>query len=631
MAESTINTEIPAEEQIKLDVDLSAEISTPVEVKMVSDLFKDLHIDDQIRTDIGPNETIDVIPDFRPVILQLVDHVSKIYQQISQLCIPQITPATLLASCLESIYLYGTMADIWHVREYTSYYGVEILDNPAISQNVYLGGYNPVPPFLRDILRAYEYTFDPRRKNLAYIYSFASFDFNTDYGRCFPIHMFIALHNLIVEADADDTPNSIWQKWLNYIVISDATTEIKVAHIIGGGYANHTVDNYLTVALKKLLSPLSILGRLQRKKLAPFEFDQIALTINVQNVNAYTYLLSAQDEMLPMIMNFKNMMRQCWLQLFSKVTRVFELFQANSGTQIMNHYYTTMSLPTYHNLDVAFDKPTTSTLANYAIALNWKCTWRCETESSNQVKVPDPSTIVPKLYLGQNSEEKPLDPDIYKSFNENEDLENYIVYQPWSTGKSSSYYPLTAGLCIESQEIDGFGVPIPRNDTSIHDENSIFLNSAIPLYSVHNRTTLTNEVQHSIRSRSKEKRYHTKISMASRDFTRHILPYYPRDVACASTDTPLPGFTSETGITKISQATTKIAFKGTDVTTAANIESAFGLKFHAWSSYRWQDRTKALKPEFRNSTYMLMNFRTMYGTLPATLMIDPLPTIIEHH
>lgn len=634
MSESNINSELPKEEQQEIQTDTSANANPPVTVDLISDLFKQMKIDEQLRTDIGPSETIDVIPDFRYIVLQLIDHATKIYQQIAQFSVPDITPASLIAIMLDTLYTYGAVADVWNVRQYTSQYGKDAIDQRLIEQSLTLACYNAVPPFLHDILRGLQHTFDPRRKNLAYIYSFAAFDFPIDFGRCYPTHMFLALHNLIAESTSEDTLQSIWLKWLDYIVIQTATETVKVANIIGAAYGENLVDNFMSTPLKKLLTPMSIIGAVQRKILTPFEFDVPIQPETLENINPYIYLLGNEQTMIPRMMDFRNLLRTHIYQMFDKSIPLFMTFSVESGSQIMNHIYCQPTLPTYHSLSFTYDRkktPTISTLDTYANKLNYKCTWRCIQESDVTIKVPPVNRIIPALYLGQDSNTKPLDPDSYISYTDESDPAPWIIYLPYSTGKASTYYPVTSGITIESFEIDGFGVPFPTDETSIHDENSHFLNSAIPIKSVINRSHINGIHVHPIRYRAQEHKHQTKVSLSIGDMSKHYLPYFPTDVRSSGSANPLPAFTVEDGITNPSQATTKIAINGSNITDAATTDAIHTLKFYAWSSYRWIDRRAALLPTWKYRTYFLMNMRTIYGTLPETMMMDPLPVILEQH
>lgn len=115
--DSTVTTDIPAADAASLQTDKTAQLNVPDIPDAVDTLFKQMKVDELILTDVGPTATIDVQPDFRYIIYQLCDHATRIYQQIEQLNNPSITPASLLASFLHSIYTYGALNDIYLIRE----------------------------------------------------------------------------------------------------------------------------------------------------------------------------------------------------------------------------------------------------------------------------------------------------------------------------------------------------------------------------------------------------------------------------------------------------------------------------------------------------------------------------------
>lgn len=118
----------------------------------VDELFKQMKIENNTYTDSGLFQTIDVQPDFRPITYQLVDHCVRIYEHLAQLKIPIITPPSLLAYFLQSIYSYGTTLDIYRVRETTSFFGSAYLQHEVCKQYTNLSHYNVIPPFLKEIL-----------------------------------------------------------------------------------------------------------------------------------------------------------------------------------------------------------------------------------------------------------------------------------------------------------------------------------------------------------------------------------------------------------------------------------------------------------------------------------------------
>lgn len=290
MEDLTVNSDLNKDVHAEITSDTSTDLNTPPQ-PTVDALFSAMKIDEETTTSTGPFQTIDVVPDFRNITFQLVDHSIKIYEQLSQLKLAFITPPSILAYFLSSIYTYGTVIDIYAVRESTSHYGSKYLDKELCQQYTYLSKYNIIPPFLKDIIRGLQHTLDPRRKNLAYMFSFAAFSFDHDFGRIYPIHMFLILHDLLAEYP-NQSVDFIWQLWLDTTLITHDNNIVKVANVIGGAYNNNIVNNYMTTQLRKLLLPVLMNATTHRNVYTTFDIPSTTQQIPLANTNPYFYLQS---------------------------------------------------------------------------------------------------------------------------------------------------------------------------------------------------------------------------------------------------------------------------------------------------------------------------------------------------
>lgn len=631
MADIPIDTNPNPEVKKQIETDESDKINEP-KVPDVSALFSVMNIDSNSITDVGPHQTIDVIPDMRYIVIQLATEAAKVYEMISQNNIPTVTPATIIASWLQTIYAYGAATDILKVREYTSYYGGQFLKNDLRSQYLDRLMFNTVPPIIKEILRGLEFTFDPRRKNLAYMFSFAAFDFNSDYGRIYPISMFITLHNLIANATANDTTASIWLQWLQSPVITqeDGEETIYVQQIIGAAYDQHTTDNFVTQRLKCLLCPLTPAFTRRRAVFTPIPTQPIEVP-DINDTNPYIYLLNATNMNLPSMEAFTNTFQHNDKQLYTNSEPLFNRFGIESGSLIMNHMYMHYNLPTYHNIKFKQVTSTTNvTSQNFSKRLRYKCPRDSEIANPHKLTVHEPNTdFLQSLYLvDPNPPPKPDLDKVYQNVS-NELAQPVILYSPWSTGVSSLYFALTNGLLIESDEIDGFHVPQPQIATSIHDENSHFLESAVPIRRTVNRTHLNGEHHLHIRTRAQLNLREQAISCSLYDMSQHRLPLYPATVAHEVNSNYLPGFTVRSGLNDPKTTYNKVCYSTDYTTKPRDMKKLIPHEFFLWSSYRWIDRTYAQTESFIDHTYALANFRTIYGTSPLTVAAPQLYTLID--
>lgn len=625
MTEPAVQTELPPDAEKNRTLDTSPEVNPQESTPPVIDLFKEMRLSDDITEDPGIHATIDCQPDFRPILYQLIDHSIKIFETQKQRKIPAITPASLLASFLHQINCFAALADVYSVRETMSFHAKIFSQETLNLQYLNLSSWMSTPPFIKIILEGIFPTFDPQRKNLCFVYSFASFSFYHDLGRFFPIHMFLALHDIIAIKGAHATTNEIWLEWLRYPVYQRPAAEgpITVANIIGGAYENNIVDNYLTKKLRRLLN-ITVADQKQRKAVFQhFALPQYPAKQDYNTVSAYSIILSAEPELIPTLHTFINIMSAQYLQIFANCKPLGAIYESVSGTNIMNHYYDTLQPPTYHlmKVDLKNEKDTkTALLSQFYTALNYRCSYYCTAEPKLPVKlpnVPEPDALL--ALLGKKIRTQPPDPDYKESATiQTTSASPVVLYTPWSTGPSSMFYPLTTGMHIETTEIDSFHIPYPRIDSTLHDENSIFLSSAFPMNATIDVRDYNGEANLYVRSRFSDPDYEVRTSNSMYDMSKHFLPMYAATTQPGTTNNPFPGFRKVEGIRHPNCASTKIAYSSLRKWTETECKSRIQIEPYIWSSYRWSDPTNELTAESIDSRYFICDFRTLYGTTPQT-------------
>lgn len=430
--------------------------------------------------------------------------------------------------------------------------------------------------------------------------------------------MFIALHNLIAAAEPGTTAHDIYIQWLNYHVLESNDDQIvTVANIIGGAYDDFIIENFMTKKLRTLLSPASLTDRARRPVFTEFPFIPVQLNNTLPHTNPYFYLIPTSNSSQPMAMTFLNSARSFISQTFVKCIDLYELFNNESGTAIMNHFYCSPRVPTFYCMRVKVTPTATpQTLANFAAKIQYKCRSSCSVKPKHKVTEPhDDVDYQRSLYLCAKHP-KNADPDALHAISaEFRSPQPVLLYSPWNTGVSSLYYPLTSGLCIESYEIDGFHIPFPHNTTSINHENSYFKESMIPMTSTTNYTFYDGNSILSTRMRTQTNHHEHKISMSYFDMSQHRLPVYPPQVGITNLQDLLPGFTPIHGVLEPAYASNKIAYSGNINWTKHTCDRNIPDPFQAWSSYRWIDPQYANIHEHCRRKFFIMNFRTTHGTL----------------
>lgn len=618
-----VNTELDSEQNKNRTEDTSPDINKPEPVPKVTELFDQMNLNAEITDDLGAYANIDCQPDFRIILYQLIDHSIRIFEQQKNRNIPSITPASLLATFMHQVNAFGALADVYYVRGTMSRHASIFSEYMIRRQTLNIASWIYTPPFIKDILEGLYPTFDPVRKNLSFIYTFASFSFYHDLGRFFPLHMFLALHNIIAEKGANATTDEVWYTWLDYIVYRTPTEEIKVANIIGGAYNDAIVDNFLSKKLRKLLSITTSDQRQRKAVYQVFKFPSYPEQEDLEVTDAYSLLLSADTQMIPSIDIFHHTMSAQFQQIFKNCGPLGSLFAAVSGTNIMNHYYDELQPPTFHTYKVNLTERAsikTQTYSQFLTDLKYRCTFYCTQKADYNVTFIEPNVPYSRsISLVSTSMEQPDDPDIKQSsFSQILNRSPVYLYSPWSTGPSSMYYALTNGLHIETSEIDSFHVPYPRTDTPLHDENSIFLSSAIPINATVDTRSLKGNSNLFTRYRSYDSDYEHRISHSLYDMTEHRLPMYPTAVAADTTGNPFPGFTKVTGIIHANLASQKIAYSGNTQWKEKICKSTFPIEPFIWSSYRWINPSLDQTAPATETGYFIADFRPLYGTTPQT-------------
>lgn len=619
------DTKLDNEQDKNRTEDTSTLLNPPEPVPKVVDLFKQMNLTEDITDDPGPHANIDCQPDARIILYQLIDHSIKIFEQHKGRNIPSITPASLLAVFMHQINTFGALADIYSIRETMSKHASEFSNITMKLQSLNIASWLATPPFIRYILEGLYPTCDPERINLSFIFSYASFSFNHDLGRFFPLHMFLALHNIIAAKGANASTTAIWYEWLQYPVYRPAQGEpITVANIIGGAYDVNIVDNYLTKKLRRLLS-VTVSDQRQRKAVfQEFKFPLYPAQADLQTTDAYSLLLSADVQLIPSIDIFLNTMSPQFAQIFTNCEPLGSLFKSVSGSNIMNHYYDELQPPTFHRLKIELSDPKKikiKTNDTFLRTINYRCTYLCEATPTTEVILNDPLVdLTDSISLIYKASKQPENPDLKESpFQQTTHKSPIFLYSPWSTGASSMYYPITTGMHIETSEIDSFHVPYPRTDTPLHDENSIFLSSAIPFNATVDVTDLDGTNNLFTRYRAYDSDFEHRTSHSLYDMTQHWLPMYANSVhRPANTTMTFPGYTTVTGVTHPNLMSLKVAYDSSSAWSITHTKEVFPNTLFVWSSYRWQDPTLALSSPSDTGSYFIADFRPLYGTAPQT-------------
>lgn len=363
-----------------------------------------------------------------------------------------ITPATLVAYCLECIYTFMLMNDARLIRLNTSQAGEQFISQDSRDQFINAMSWRAVPPFVFDIIKGMYSTFDPRRNNVAYITSFAAFSLDHDFYRVFPITMFLKLHDIIAEKSRTMNATQAYDQWIQTSVITGGTT-LQIGNIIGTGINGIQVDNYLNTRIRSLFNILNVQSNTRRPVYQRIATTPYETRDTPGEINGYIYLLGADSMNLSTVNTVMENLSHSINNLFTGCSLLGEIFSLESGVSLLNHYYVGPSLPTGHRSEI---KPFASkgTLTDFARTIKFM-----QPRTNNfktEIKYPAATTeFEPKLYAYNNAQTNTDNPDPGLDFDVKLNYQpDILLCSPWSTGISSMYHPVTNGIHIEISTID---------------------------------------------------------------------------------------------------------------------------------------------------------------------------------
>lgn len=276
MSTTPVDTTQSSEAQIVLTSDSSAVVLENIPPPFKDELYASMNIEANATTTTGPYLTIDVQPDFRFILLQLIEESIRLFDYLAQYNDPAFTPASFVGYCLALIYGNAALNDVFCVRMTRSFYA----------------NYFSAELEKTDLLNLIAELHTP---NVAFIYSFAGFTFNHDFGRFFPIQMFMEAHNIIADNEREYDAQNAYNQWVNTTLIEGPDDiEVTIGNILGAAHNGHNYDNWLTLKCRQLFNPIycqSDTGRRIFTSLAinPVTTDEELATADI---DPYTYGLN---------------------------------------------------------------------------------------------------------------------------------------------------------------------------------------------------------------------------------------------------------------------------------------------------------------------------------------------------
>lgn len=602
-------------------------------------LFERMDIPSNSENDNSIRRIIDVNPDFRYILLTIIFYVMKLYDDKKQTPNPLLTPASFTAYCMFLVYGFFLVND-YHGRPVPSIYASEYMDSDARAQLFDALKEAFVPPFLLQVFHALSDVSDPRRPGLQYFPTLNGFRFATDFGRFLLPASFMQMHNLTAEHDTSRPGINAMHQWLSLTCLLAVNSVSDTQNIRNANFVSSTnagiFRSHLFEAILTLFSPVTGKSLIRRTNMEPIPLSSpvnFAVNHDIDNrhitSNPYILFLNATS------LNVKHM--TLFIQDFSNIVKnefngQFQLGAVPddmSGLSILNHGYSLPAIPTWHSDEITLKDELlvkTSPLDFDEYATKRKFLQPLpKYKKGKEIPWPtkDESSIWSNLYLttkGKDHDSKQEPDSVITADSELHEMPRCFWLQPYTEGDQPIAYAMIAGLLIESAEVDGSSIPAPDTSVALRKTNNNFLQGALPLRNVIPGYTPKGMSIVTAFKRASVKKDLDKISIDLYNLAENRLPKFDSDIEDTTDNPTVPGFSVIEHVRSFSLAFSKISFlEKSDPKTEK--------KLPVWSPYRYVSTTSDGYPK-ENDTYMLINFRCMYGThIPLTATNHPFERI----
>lgn len=580
--------------------------------KYVNDFVNIVKADENVQSSNGPIATIDVQLDHRNVIAALCYHITRLYPELEIKRYPSVTPPALMAYCLALVYAHALINDDTNIRRRQSQYAHEVYTTRFLDRVVTMLRKLPIPPFMKDILDGLKRSYDERKPQLWFVHSFACFDLNLDYGRTPPISMYLEAHNIIASQPTNAPPSQLLFTWLDTELMT-APKELKVANYVGLLQGDQHFVNWFAELNFSLFNPVTNRTQTVRPTLTKVDLVPQNLGNNASAINPYIHLLGLDPENFTTIESQLQSIALIIEDTYPNAPELGSIVDTDKSQIMLNHYYSEISLPTWYGT-----KPTAQSMSSNVTSTRASelFHYRRSISYTKTKKLLFPTletSYIPNLYLAKNVQyDAAKDPHQMTSFRPLHDTKPDVRhFCPFETSSNNIYSNLICGRLIEFEEITSTSVPQPDPANSILDENSYFLESAVPIEHVtpihcDNAANLA-FVKRTIHP---SRQPTVRIDLINRAEDR--IPYMNPDVP-KTTTALLPGFHTTQGIQTTKYACNSYCTTIEKSSTGSAKSDGFPT-IHAWSSYRYYNIHQTTDVAIQNRKLLLLNFRTQHGT-----------------
>jgi hypothetical protein len=584
-----------------------------------------MNLPTNVELDSGNYATIDVQFDTRFVHNYILYHVTALFPEMNIKGHPFVTPMTIAGYCFSLLYAFMLACDSTF-RPEKSYPAARFLSDADRKDLFDLLLSSRVPKFFADLLLELSPVYDPRRNNMLWCPSLAGYLHLHDFGRTIAPSLYYTVHDLLASTRTNKDPDDVIDDAMALDVLNYGTRSFTVSNYLGTWYNGSHHSNFVNEDFLSFFNPLVGRALTQRPTFARLPLNTETLADDFSG-NIYSTLLLASDQNIPMASRLYTAMSAFVQSDESSSPQLGSILATLSGTLILSCSIEPPTLPTWTGATYQSDTAPSSE-DDKTFASNHKLFQDEPTSMTGSLKwTTKVDEIYTKIYgLIKHKHKTAETPYKHLLFDGKvQVIPSVLYFQPYDVSPSSLGLTIAAGLKIELAEIDGFTVPTEHPESSLDDNNSQYLQSAIRASLIHpiNSHSAPAENATSVIRRRDLDRTAQGTMLAIISSVKSVFPQLDNENISSLEN----GDNADTGVTPEEHHYTSRAGWNVKAGTNGNIANMKNPFFWAWSSYRVLHQRK--NPEPKDISF-IVSLRPLYGT-NVTLSRSKHPSLLIPH
>jgi hypothetical protein len=601
--------------------------------------------------------TIDVLPNFVPIIMFCIYHAVSFSPQLELRNHAKVSTATVAAYFLNLIYAHILVQDLY-LRPQTSFFASDFMDTEYKRTFINFVLQLPVPKFLEPILKKLFLTTTDLRPHIVFCPSANGYSFLHHYGRFAPLNFLTHIHYMAASVQSNANVNQVFAEYLamTMLRVDNPSTDIASmdyapANFLGIDMNNnqmHAPSNKLVQSFMSIFNPVLLRSTQQRQSFSPVYIKHVS--VSTERHNFYDAVFSATPSNLSEFRTVFQSIAATFNGVVPCSGDLASVYSTISGTDIIVHGYSDFALPTWINSPVpedtesytkrlkykSDDERATELRFNKLVSLSastTKFTYPvCDDTPTHKINTtPELVLISQKTYDPKNPR-----PPISSTVKYTSELHFQPKVRVLNYGNASSanaYLSTLTGMVIESFEIDSSIVPQPDTRLQIGVENSLFLMSGIPYNKVKPGLNY-NKINHNwFLARTLFNQNNPVFASHLVDSSKVVVPRITEEHAGTLIGDNLPGLTFLDDVNWVHASRRFLGGRASLAdTTSSNKHVTYPRSILSdsvalWSPYSYTSPSANLEDlesaedayTVSQRTFFLSNFRTLFGTdVPLT-------------